>query len=302
MHSQISAPSRAVCQPRYKGAFTLIELLVVIAIIAILAAILFPAFARARENARRSSCQSNLKQIGLGIMQYTQDYDEFFVPAFVGGTLPNSGVAALTGWPELIYPYVKSTQVYQCPSETTTGTGYAARNFRGRLGMASTTPLPIHYAYSFYVGGTSGYTVGTEFGFKNIAMMPSASKVIMMADGGSVPPWRESPARTNVPAEEWKLKTGAADSTTLGAANPLLYPPYVLTHPNSIFLDKASSSYNDNYGAPFARHLGTVNILWADGHVKAMKPSNIENTVDATSEYTTSLNTCFNPSLGCNNS
>jgi prepilin-type N-terminal cleavage/methylation domain-containing protein len=62
------------------GGFTLIELLVVIAIIAILAAILFPVFARARENARRASCQSNLKQIGLGIMQYTQDYDERMPP------------------------------------------------------------------------------------------------------------------------------------------------------------------------------------------------------------------------------
>lgn len=61
-----------------KQGFTLIELLVVIAIIAILAAILFPVFARARENARKSSCQSNLKQIGTGLMMYVQDYDETF--------------------------------------------------------------------------------------------------------------------------------------------------------------------------------------------------------------------------------
>jgi prepilin-type N-terminal cleavage/methylation domain-containing protein len=66
------------------SAFTLIELLVVIAIIAMLAAILFPVFGRARENARRSSCQSNLKQIGLGIMQYTQDYDERLPARVIG--------------------------------------------------------------------------------------------------------------------------------------------------------------------------------------------------------------------------
>ena len=65
-----------------KRAFTLIELLVVIAIIAILAAILFPVFARARENARRASCLSNLKQIGLGVMQYNQDYDGHYPPNF----------------------------------------------------------------------------------------------------------------------------------------------------------------------------------------------------------------------------
>jgi prepilin-type N-terminal cleavage/methylation domain-containing protein/prepilin-type processing-associated H-X9-DG protein len=91
---------------RLRG-FTLIELLVVIAIIAILASILFPVFARARENARRSSCSSNLKQIALGIFQYTQDYDE---------RLPRLNGAPF--WAETLQPYLKSTQIYQCPSES----------------------------------------------------------------------------------------------------------------------------------------------------------------------------------------
>jgi prepilin-type N-terminal cleavage/methylation domain-containing protein len=97
-----------------QNAFTLIELLVVIAIIAILAAILFPVFARARENARRSSCQSNLKQIGLGVFQYIQDYDEKFLMAVTGNTTQFP-----IGWADSIQPYLKSTQIYQCPSEPT---------------------------------------------------------------------------------------------------------------------------------------------------------------------------------------
>ena len=92
------------------SAFTLIELLVVIAIIAILAAILFPVFARARENARRSSCQSNLRQIGLGILQYTQDYDEYMPIGNNGG----NG----RGWAGPIQPYIKSGQIFQCPSDS----------------------------------------------------------------------------------------------------------------------------------------------------------------------------------------
>lgn len=94
--------------------FTLIELLVVIAIIAILAAILFPVFARARENARRASCQSNLKQIGLGIAQYTQDYDEKLIPA--RNNSANGGNVA--PWQHLVQPYVKSSQLFKCPSNT----------------------------------------------------------------------------------------------------------------------------------------------------------------------------------------
>ena len=96
-----------------RSAFTLIELLVVIAIIAILAAILFPVFARARENARRSSCTSNLKQIGLGFLQYTQDSNEF-LPILRGGNTGNDNDGVFS----MIQPYVKSTQVLQCPSET----------------------------------------------------------------------------------------------------------------------------------------------------------------------------------------
>src|SRR5687767_13233092 len=102
--------------------FTLIELLVVIAIIAILAAILFPVFGRARENGRRASCQSNLKQMGLGLMQYVQDNNER-VPvacADIGpagdGTTDGQCVAGRdVVWMSAIQPYVKSTELFTCP-------------------------------------------------------------------------------------------------------------------------------------------------------------------------------------------
>jgi len=104
---------------RVKG-FTLIELLVVIAIIAILAAILFPVFARARENARRSSCSSNIRQITLGIKQYIQDYDEKFPQYQVNAP------ALPYGWADAIQPYVKNEQVFQCPSDSTSASGNPA--------------------------------------------------------------------------------------------------------------------------------------------------------------------------------
>jgi prepilin-type N-terminal cleavage/methylation domain-containing protein/prepilin-type processing-associated H-X9-DG protein len=102
-----------------KRGFTLIELLVVIAIIAILAAILFPVFAKAREKARQASCLSNVKQLSLGFMQYVQDYDEVMpqAGAYENVTWPNGGTGG-NFWPCRIYPYVKNIQVYNCPSAT----------------------------------------------------------------------------------------------------------------------------------------------------------------------------------------
>ena len=91
--------------------FTLIELLVVIAIIAILAAILFPVFARAREKARQSSCLSNVKQINLAVNMYVQDYDET-MPLAIAGVPPTIFMTN-----ELLDPYIKNTQVWDCPSE-----------------------------------------------------------------------------------------------------------------------------------------------------------------------------------------
>ncbi len=97
-----------------KSGFTLIELLVVIAIIAILAAILFPVFAQAREKARQISCTSNMKQIGLAILQYQQDYDEAYPSSdwwnVPGGTSP-------VGWPTRVQPYIKNLAVFGCPDD-----------------------------------------------------------------------------------------------------------------------------------------------------------------------------------------
>jgi prepilin-type N-terminal cleavage/methylation domain-containing protein/prepilin-type processing-associated H-X9-DG protein len=102
---------------RKRNAFTLIELLVVIAIIAILAAILFPVFAQAREKARSATCLSNFKQLGTGVMMYVQDWDDTYpnnrLFTFPGGS---EGNKLLVSWKTATHPYVKNIDVYRCPS------------------------------------------------------------------------------------------------------------------------------------------------------------------------------------------
>jgi prepilin-type N-terminal cleavage/methylation domain-containing protein len=116
-----------MAQMRSAKGFTLIELLVVIAIIAILAAILFPVFARAREKARQTACLSNAKQMALGVQMYAQDYDETVIPYYQDGNSP----ASMRLWWNILNPYVMNMQVYLCPSSPMPGAaserGYSSR-------------------------------------------------------------------------------------------------------------------------------------------------------------------------------
>jgi prepilin-type N-terminal cleavage/methylation domain-containing protein/prepilin-type processing-associated H-X9-DG protein len=131
-----------------KRGFTLIELLVVIAIIAILAAILFPVFAQARDKARSAACMSNEKQIGLALMMYLQDYDEAYPLNRLGNTACNDATRCGT-WRTCVYPYTKNWQLFFCASNSCTGGNPEER----RLGAIGGDPYGIgshnfHYHYN----------------------------------------------------------------------------------------------------------------------------------------------------------
>jgi prepilin-type N-terminal cleavage/methylation domain-containing protein/prepilin-type processing-associated H-X9-DG protein len=164
--------------------FTLIELLVVIAIIAILASILFPVFARARENARRSACLSNLKQIGLGLMQYSQDYDEKLVNQSGAGDTDFS--QAPSSWIYRIQPYVKSWQLFTCPSaipNTPPPTG------DGPLGNSSTN----------YIGNGVLLCRDPGVGIISLAAIEETSKTIALQEyNNAVSATYMRPVRTDV--------------------------------------------------------------------------------------------------------
>src|SRR5947208_3632888 len=122
-----------------RRAFTLIELLVVIAIIAILAAILFPVFAQAREKARQTSCLSNTKQLNLAALMYAQDYDEMWAPAMMAWQAPYPCCPPANGeyigepWWTLFYPYIKNKGLYLCPSNSQAGSWAWPDNPNGGL-------------------------------------------------------------------------------------------------------------------------------------------------------------------------
>ena len=137
-----------LCYKKHRG-FTLIELLVVIAIIAILAAILFPVFARAREKARQASCQSNEKELGIAFHMYAQDYDERMATSTPGATR----------WHMQIYPYIKNEQLFACPSES------------DMVFNATTNPYGGGYAYNW--AGLTG---------KSLAQIEYVAETICVGD------------------------------------------------------------------------------------------------------------------------
>jgi prepilin-type N-terminal cleavage/methylation domain-containing protein/prepilin-type processing-associated H-X9-DG protein len=239
--------------------FTLIELLVVIAIIAILAAILFPVFARARESARRASCMSNLKQIGLGIMQYVQDYDERYPMGWYGtvtqtqpgtpgayfntcnpSSCSGSGTGHFITWMDLIYPYVKSVQVFQCPSSNDPPFGtpaapaadYWLNGAYGNTTLQTTMDnLSYHYAAYFYDTGLGLVGTGTPMS----AIVRPSETLLIYEDSGQ----------------------GKSYDT-----------PYNIRGQAAFWADNAISG--GGYTTEVQPHLGGANVAFGDGHVKWM--------------------------------
>jgi len=155
-----------------RGGFTLIELLVVIAIIAILAAILFPVFARAREKARQTSCLSNVKQLMTASLAYTQDYDEMFFTYSMGGYT----------WPMLLEPYVMNYQIFRCPSHyfgRCTSDTCARTIMYNQLQAQNVSPS---YSLSYYTS-PGGSTYDWAVGGRPLAKIPYPAQRIFLGDG-----------------------------------------------------------------------------------------------------------------------
>ncbi len=243
---------------RHVNGFTLIELLVVIAIIAILAAILFPVFAQAREKAREITCLSNQKQIGLGMIQYTQDNDETFVPCQnpAGG---NGQPGNPVGWADIIQPYLKSTAVLHCPDDSVPPSQDPAQVPYLPAPAGSPNPGPYGSAYTSYIynalmgtqplnGGYYPRNYGA--GGMTIAQVLNPSETIVSSDGDA------GNAENALPYGFSFYCTHRIDNTNGGAAT------ICGDNPGNF---AALSNVAD------IRHQQGANYSFADGHAKYAK-------------------------------
>jgi len=244
-----------------RSGFTLIELLVVIAIIAILAAILFPVFAQAREKARQTTCLSNEKQLGLSFMQYIQDSDEQFPSGAYSGFawVQADGL----GWSSQIFPYVKSTGLFHCPDDsagsvTATSPGGESVNF-----------VPVSYFYNNNLtGGTGGTSVPA--GLSDAALSAPASTVIVGECTGIV----------NDPTAYWGTDGLNAPQDAVGDGKIALYTDSWAASPSTAgnpTYNYATGTMGSGFGAVnVAQHSKTgSNFLLGDGHAKFLKPERV---------------------------
>ena len=220
-----------------KRGFTLIELLVVIAIIAILAAILFPVFAKVREKARQTSCLSNEKQIGLSILQYVQDYDETF-PMAARPTHDQNG------WVNSVYPYVKSTSLFSCPDDPNVAA--PAGKYETSYALNGNMRPNYNAPGSKLAGQTSPavtiMAVECTYGYSDFAAPASANDYSSFTNGltyvGSI-----------------LLMTGPLGNATGGDS----------------LLNNSTLMYSANLTTGL--HTGGSNFLLADGHAKWLRPA-----------------------------
>ncbi len=247
-----------------KRGFTLIELLVVIAIIAILAAILFPVFQKVRENARRTACLSNLKQIGLGVVQYNQDFDE----KMPNGTSPY-GTAA--GWAVQVYPYMKSVAVFQCPDDS------------GVDKKASSYALNANYAINPYPNPAGGQ--GSANGHALSEFSAPASTVMLFEVANSK--YYDITNNTGVYANGYNADNEYNGGSPSGLGEGGDYDPnggngeaMAGATPGDGYLKYATgymrySAPDGQFLAATGRHTDGSNFLMSDTHAKFFRPMSV---------------------------